>query len=78
MRAHKYWVFSCQELILLVVMLVAVFAASNFPSTQDDVAAHLARDHGISTFAIQGAPPEIVEQPQCIGLQQRLPPRRHA
>src|SRR5215472_12781757 len=31
--------------------------ASNPATTQDDVAAHLARDHGIPTFAAQGVPP---------------------
>jgi len=36
--------------------------ASNPATTQDDVAAHLARDHGIPTFAAQGVPPAVFEE----------------
>ena len=40
--------------------------ASNPLSTQDDVAAHLVKDHGIATFAINGINNKVMEVPTKI------------
>jgi adenosylhomocysteinase len=45
--------------------------ASHFAATEDDVAAHLTRDHAIPTFAIQGAGADLAEQHLDAALEHR-------